>query len=74
MEKIWIATIAITIFIILNFLYYKCVNGYVKKEVGEKTWNSWKSKVYFWQGALYTSTAITILILYLLKWANILTF
>tara|TARA_R110002050_G_scaffold299255_2_gene464329 strand:+ start:603 stop:827 length:225 start_codon:yes stop_codon:yes gene_type:complete len=74
MEKIWIITIAITIFLIVNFLYYKSLNGYVKKEFGENMWKTWTSKMYFWQSALYTSAAITVLIMFLLKWASVLTF
>ncbi|TYB76935.1 hypothetical protein ES674_09535 [Bizionia myxarmorum] len=74
MEKIWIITIAITIFLIINFLYYKSLNGYVKKQFGEKMWKTWTSKLYFWQSSLYTSAAITVLIIFLLKWVNILNF
>ncbi len=35
MEKIWIIMIAILIFITINFLYDKSMNGYVKKAFGK---------------------------------------
>lgn len=74
MNKIWIIIIAIAIFLIINFLFYKSLNGYVKKVSGEKMWKTWNSKVYFWQSSIYTSAAVTTLILYLLKWSGVLTF
>jgi hypothetical protein len=36
MEKIWIIIIATAIFLIINFLFYISLNGYVKKEYGKK--------------------------------------
>ena len=74
MEKIWIITIALAIFLIINFLFYKSLNGYVKKEFGKKLWKIWGNKVYFWQSSIFVSTAGTVLIMYLLKWSNALTF
>lgn len=74
MEKIWVITIAAVIFLILNFLYYKILNVYYKNMIGKKMWKLGGTKVYFWQGSIFVSTGGTILILYLLKWLNILTF
>lgn len=74
MEKIWIITIAIVFILILNFLFYKSLNGYVKKEVGKRMWKIGGNKVYFWQSSIFFSTAGTILIMFLLKWSNVLTF
>ncbi len=72
MEKIWI--VAIAVFLIINFLHFIGLKGYVKKEFGKKWLNIWGNKIYFWQSSIFVSTAGTLLIIYLLKWANILTF
>lgn len=74
MEKIWVIIIAIALFLIINFLFWKTLNVYVKKEFGEKMWKFRGNRVYFWQGSIFVSTAGTILIMFLLKWANVLTF
>lgn len=74
MNNFWIITIAIAIFLIFNFLYYKGMNGYVKKSFGKKWLGIWGNKVYFWQSSIFVSTAGTFLVLYLLKWSNALTF
>lgn len=74
MEKIWIITIAITIFLIINLLYYKSLNAYVGKAFGKKWLKIWGNKVYFWQSSIFVSTGGTLLIMYLLKWSNVLTF
>lgn len=74
MEKIWIVTITIVIFLLLNFLCYIGLKGYVGKAFGKKWLNIWGNKVYFWQSSIFFSTAGTILILYLLKWTGVLTF
>ena len=74
MEKIWIITIAITFFLIINLLYYKSLNAYVGKAFGKKWLKIWGNKVYFWQGSIFVSTGGTLLIMYLLKWSNVLTF
>ncbi len=73
MEKIWIIIIAIAIFLILNFLFYKSLYGYVKKEVGEKMWKIGigGNKFGFWQSSMFFSTAGTALILYILKWGQV---
>ncbi len=72
MAKIWV--IAIAIFLIINFLFWWLTSGHFKKEYGEKIWKKWGTRLFYWQGAIFTSTGITILIMYLLKWSNILTF
>jgi hypothetical protein len=74
MEKIWIITIAVAIFLLINFLFYKTLNVYYKNEFGKKMWKLGGARVYFWQGAIFVSTGGTLLILYLLKWLNVLTF
>ena len=74
MEKVWTITIAIAIFLLINFLFYKSFNGYAKKEFGKKMWKIWGNKVYFWQSSIFVSTAGTALIMYLLIRSNVLTF
>ena len=74
MEKIWIITITVAIFLIINFLFYKTLNSYYKNEFGKKMWKLGGTRVFFWQGSIFVSTAGTALIMYLLKWGNVLTF
>lgn len=72
MAKIW--AIAILLFLIIIFLFWKLTSSHFKKEYGQKLWEQWGTRLFYWQGAIYTSTGITILILFILKWANVLTF
>ncbi len=74
MEKFWIITLAFAIFLIINFLFYKTLNGYYKNEYGKKMWKLGGVRVYFWQVSILVSTTGTALIMNLLKWSNVLTF
>lgn len=74
MEKIWIISLAIAIFLIINFIHYKSLSGYVRKEFGKKWLKVWGNKVYFWQSSIFVSTGGTFLIMYILKWSNVLSF
>lgn len=74
MSKIWIIITVIAIFLIINFIYYKSMKGFVRESLGKKWLNVWGNKVYFWQSSIYVSTAGTSLVIYLLKWSNVLTF
>ena len=74
MEKIWIIIIAGAIFVLINFLFSKTLNAYYKNEFGKKMWKLGGAKVYFWQASILVSTAGTVLIMYILKWSDILTF
>ncbi|MFD1095596.1 hypothetical protein [Salegentibacter chungangensis] len=56
------------------FLFWKLTSGHFKEELGEKSWNHWRTRLYYWQGTIYASTGITFMILFLLRWANILSF
>ncbi|WP_417194990.1 hypothetical protein [Bizionia sp.] len=69
-----IIPIAIALFLIIAFLFWKLTNGHFKKEYGSTLWNQWGTRLFYWQGVIYTSTGITILILFILKWTGILTF
>ncbi len=74
MENIWVIVIAILIFSILSMLFYISMKGYVSEAFGKKWLTLWGNKVYFWQSLIFVSTAGTVVILYLLKWGNILAF
>ncbi len=74
MEKAWLIVIAIIIFTILGILFYVSMKGYVSEAYGKKWLTLWGNKLYFWQSLIFSSMAGTVLILYLLKWANVLTF
>jgi len=72
MEKIWI--IAISLFLIITFLFWRITIGHFKKEYDKKMWKLWGTKTFYWQGVILVSGGVTILMLFLLKWANVLTF
>lgn len=72
MGKVWVILIAISIFLIITFLYYKLTRGYAKKGYGNKMWKQWGTRTFYWQGAIFMSSAVTILIVILLKWVNVL--
>ncbi|MDX1543405.1 MAG: hypothetical protein R3214_05595 [Christiangramia sp.] len=76
MEKISAITvmIAVSVFLISFFIYWKIMRYYSKKELGEKRYKQWNSRLYFWQGAVFVSTGITFLIMYILKWMEVLNF
>jgi hypothetical protein len=74
MEKEWIITIAIVIFLTLNFIFYKTLNVYYKNEFGKKMWKLGGTKVYFWQASILVSSAGTAFTMFLLKWSNVLAF
>jgi len=46
----------------------------MKKEYGEKMFKLWSSRLYYWQAAIYFSAVLAVLVMFLLKWANVLTF
>lgn len=66
--------LAIIIFAVTTFLFWKALNVYYKNEFGKKTWKLGGGRVYFWQSALFVGTGTTFLIMYLLKWADVLSF
>ena len=74
MEKMWAIIIALVLFVSINLLYSKVLKKYVAKAFGEKWLKVWGNKVYFWQSSIFVSTAGTVLILFVLKWSNVLTF
>ena len=74
MEKAWIITIAALTITVLGVLFYKIMKGYVREEFGKKWLMVWGNKVYFWQSLIFMSIAGTALVLFLLKWLNVLSF
>lgn len=69
MNKIWI--IAITVFIVTNVLFWFFTSGYFRKLYGKKSWNHWGTQTYYWQGSIFVSTGLTLLIILILRWGNI---
>ncbi|MCW5518771.1 hypothetical protein J1N09_02905 [Aureitalea sp. L0-47] len=74
MGKVWVITIAAIVFIVLSFLFYKSMRGYVREEYGKKWLTLWGNKLYFWQSLVFVSMAGTALIMYILKWSDVLDF
>lgn len=74
MENVWTITTASALFLILGFLLYKGLGAYVRNAFGKKWLKVWGNKVYFWQSVLFTSIASTVLVMYVLKWSNVVTF
>ena len=73
MIQIWI--IAISLFLIITFLYWKITNGYFKNKVyGKKMFKQWGTRSFYWQGAILISGGLTIITMFLLKCGNFLTF
>ncbi len=74
MDNIRIIAIAVVIFLLLNAIFYRILNGYVTEAYGKKWLTLWGNKLYFWQSMIFMSTAGTALVMYLLKWSDVLTF
>ncbi|MEW4925654.1 hypothetical protein [Algibacter sp. 2305UL17-15] len=74
MKNTWVIVIAAAIFLIITFLYWKMTSGYAENEYGKKMWQQWGTKTFYWSGAFFIRGGITVMVIFLLKWANILTF
>jgi hypothetical protein len=73
MENIWI--IAIVLFLIITFLYWKISRDYFKNEVVSKgMWKQWGTRLFYWQGVIFVGIGVTFLIIFLLKSINVLKF
>lgn len=68
------AITAISVFLVSIFIYWWIMRSYSKEAIGEKVYKQWYSRLYFWQGAIFTGTGVTFLVMFVLKWAKILTF
>jgi len=51
--------LSIGIFILLNFLFYKALGAYYKKEFGILNWKTGGGMVYFWQTSIAICAAAT---------------
>ena len=65
--------IAIVVFLAVTLLVWSTTRGRFQREYGKAVWKNWTAQTYYWQSAIYLSTGITIVILVLLKWANLLS-
>jgi len=65
MEVKWIM-IAILVFLIITFLYWKFTSGFTKKTYGEKMWKQWGNQMYYWTSAIMVSGGITVAVIYFL--------
>jgi hypothetical protein len=74
MGKIEVFLIAILIFLIFTFLFWILTRGYAKKKYGTKMWKHWPSRLSYWQAAIFYGIGFTFIIMYLLKWGNVLAF
>ncbi|MDO7170596.1 hypothetical protein [Mariniflexile sp. AS56] len=74
MEKIWLAVIAASLFLLSIFLFWRITARFRKKEYSEKMWKLWGTRTFYWEGAIYISTGVTVLIMFILKWTHVLTF
>lgn len=74
MEHSWVLGIAILLFLVFLFLFWKVTASDAKKEYGSKMWNQWTTRLYYWQAAILYSVGGTVITMYLLKWVNILAF
>jgi hypothetical protein len=74
MEKKWIVVIALLIFLVFIFLFWRLTRGYAKTGYGTKLWTHWPTRLSYWQAALLYSMGLTMITLFLLKWSKILTF
>ena len=74
MQPIWIIAISAAIFIAVSVVLYKIMNNYVHESYGKKWLTLWGNKLYFWQSLLFSSMLSTALIMYLLKWTQVVSF
>lgn len=73
MEKTWTIILGLVILLVLGYLYYKSMAGYVRRTYGNKWLMVWGNKLYFWQSLIFVSLISTAIILYLLYWGNLIT-
>lgn len=74
MENYRIIGIAFVIFLFFIVLYYRLSHKYIKDKYGLKVWSHWPSKLYYWQAAVLYSVGGTALVMYALKWSQVVVF
>lgn len=72
MIEFWIITASI--FIVLTIIIAKFSYKYVRKESSEKMWKIGNGRAVYWRGVVVASSGLTILIMAILHFTNILTF
>lgn len=72
MTIFWI--IAILLFVLVIFIIAKLTLKKFKAGSGERVWKLWYGKSTYWQIVALCSLCITMLILFGLKWVNVLEF
>ena len=72
MGTIW--ALAISLFLVVTLLVMKFFKGFIEKESSEKMRKNWRARMYYWHFVLMISGGATTLIIFLLKWGNVLTF
>lgn len=72
MEKNWL--IAILLFLIFTFLFWRFTREKFNKEYGKSVKKLWTARLYYWQAAIYAGAGVAFLLMFVLRWANILTF
>ncbi len=72
MTAFWILTIGIFLVLtfILNKIFYKDARGDTNRN--KKLWKLWGMRNIYWALLLFVSSGLTIVIVLILKWANML--
>ena len=68
----WIA--AILLFVLITFIIATLTLKKFKTDSGERVWKLWYGRSFYWQIVSLCSLCITALILFGLKWVNVLEF
>lgn len=74
MEITWKLLLAAAIFSTLIYFYSRALRGYVADNYGENWLSVWGNKLYFWQSLIFSSLASMLIVMYLLRWLNVLSF
>ena len=72
MVNFWV--VSIITFFISTFLLSRITLETNKKEIGDKMWKNFGFRTHYWKLLLLCSLGITTLILFILKWTEIVTF
>ncbi len=70
MELSWL--IAAGLFTVFAYIFWKLTSDHLKEVYGVKNWQRWTTRLFYWQGAIYTSAGMTFLVMYFLKWVEVL--
>jgi hypothetical protein len=70
MEPYWL----LVLFLFNTFLVWRMTRDYFKREYGKAMWRNWTAQTYHWQGAIYLSTALTFIMILILRGLDVLDF